>query len=234
MGHKVLQWCRLWDMLGLGPITERCVALAISAEDIAVDLERLTVPVELASLFGGDGPVHVEVGSGKGTFLLNQARANRQVNYLGIEWANKYYKYSVDRMRRWQVENVRLLRADARYFVERCLADRSVAVFHIYFPDPWPKKRHHKRRFFARANMLQVHRCLETGGGLRAATDHADYFEVMCEALLNEGHEERMFEQIDFDAAAGAEAGEWVGTNFERKYVQEGRAIYTLAVRKVN
>jgi len=205
--------------------------LAITAEEIAVDPDRLAGRVEWGDLFGRSGPVHVEIGCGKGTFLLNQARANRQVNYFGIEWANKYYKYGVDRMRRWQVDNVRLVRADAREFVERYVPDRSVAVFHIYFPDPWPKKRHHKRRFFSPRNILQVHRCLVSGGELRTATDHADYFEIIREVLLGEAAE--LFEQIDFAAAEGVDTGEWVGTNFERKYLKEGRRIYTLAVRKV-
>ena len=203
----------------------------VSNQDIALELGDLEAPVRFEGLFGGKGAVHVEVGSGKGTFLLNQARLHPELNYLGIEWANKYYRASVDRMRRWGMTNVRVLRTDAQDFIGRFLADESVATFHVYFPDPWPKKRHHRRRFFNAGNLAQVARCLVVGGELRTATDHAEYFEVM-QQVVADGVAKGLFEEVDFCATDAAEEGEWVGSNFERKYVKEGRRIYRLAVRK--
>jgi len=189
--------------------------------------------MDLQSLFRQDHPLHIEVGSGKGTFLLNQAQVNPGINFLGIEWANKFYRYSVDRMRRWQITNVRLLRTDARDFIGHCLPAESVAVFHVYFPDPWPKKRHHKRRFFTENNILELARCLEPAGELRTATDHAEYFAAISHLLLGESRTARMFKQIEFFPADAADPGEWVGSNFERKYLKKGRKIYTLAVKKI-
>lgn len=200
---------------------------------ITVDLDKCSLPMSLQELFGRAGPVHIEVGSGKGTFLLNQARLHPEINFLGIEWANKYYRSSVDRMRRWDVGNVRILRADARDFIRRYLGDGSVSAFHVYFPDPWPKKRHHKRRFFRRDNLLEVIRSLAPGGELHTATDHADYFEAMCRVLLHEPVTASWLEQNTFRPTDAAETGEWVGSNFERKYLKEGRKIYTLALRKI-
>ena len=121
--------------------------LSITNEDIAVDLHNYLPTIDLNEIFKHPGPVHIEVGSGKGTFLLNQAKAQPEANFLGIEWANKYYRHSVDRIRRWQMSNVRILRCDARDLIGRYLPADSISVFHVYFPDPWPKKRHHKRRF---------------------------------------------------------------------------------------
>ena len=207
--------------------------MAITNEDIAIELDNYCNNIDLQQLFSQANPVEIEVGSGKGTFLVNQAKAHPDVNYLGIEWANKYYKYSMDRVRRWELVNVRVLRADAREFIGRCVPAGSVRALHVYFPDPWPKKRHHKRRFFTQANVLEALRCLGEGGELRTATDHAEYFEQMRAVLLGDGQIARQVEQIDFLPEDAADEGEWVGSNFERKYVKEGRAIYTLAVRKL-
>ena len=200
--------------------------------DIAVEIDNYNNNIELSRLFPGDFPVEIEVGSGKGTFLLNQARQHRDLNYLGIEWANKYYRYSIDRMARWQMTNVRILRSDAREFIRCCLSDNSVQKYHVYFPDPWPKKRHHKRRFFQPANILQVHRTLVPGGELRTATDHAEYYQWITELMLKDERIALRFEPVEFFAADAADEGEWVGSNFERKYLKEGRPIYTLALRK--
>ncbi len=191
-------------------------------DTIAVDLDKYSAPLDLKTLFGRPGPVHLELGSGKGTFLLNQARINPHFSYFGIEWANEYYRYSVDRMRRWQVENVRILRADGRIFIEQYLPDESIDTFHVYFPDPWPKNRHHKRRFFQPAVIAQVARCLVIGGEIRTATDHAEYFEVIKSVLLDDPVSSQRFEPVDFLPANTAAPGEWVGSNFERKIYSTG------------
>jgi tRNA (guanine-N7-)-methyltransferase len=105
-----------------------------------------------------------------------------------------------------------------------------VDIFHIYFPDPWPKKRHHKRRFICLANLEQLIRCLKKSGQIRIATDHTEYFEQI-KWVLSERSDK--LEEIDFLPAAGADTGEWVGTNFERKYIKDQRQIQTIAARKI-
>ncbi|MCH9022721.1 MAG: tRNA (guanosine(46)-N7)-methyltransferase TrmB [Planctomycetes bacterium] len=206
--------------------------MELTFDDIAMDLDNLGYPLDLDRVFSRSAPLHVEVGSGKGTFLLNQAGALADVNFLGIEWANKFYRYCVDRLRRWQMENVRVVRADARDFIRLYLPDESVEWFHIYFPDPWPKKRHHKRRFFTEDNMGQVLRTLKAGGRLQVATDYEEYYEVIRDLLTGDGDTAKPFEEIAFQPPKSAAAGEWVGSNFERKYQADGREIYTLALRK--
>ena len=191
--------------------------------------EDLAGRLDFGGIFGRDCPVHIEVGSGKGTFLLSQARAEGDVNFLGIEWARKYYLYAVDRIGRWGIENVRIIRTDAASFIAEHVADESVECFHIYFPDPWPKKRHHKRRFLCTANLEQLLRCLKTGGELRIATDHAEYFEVIAEVIR---YRSDKLTEIEFPPTAGAEPGEITGTNYERKYIKDKRKIHTIAARK--
>ena len=114
-----------------------------------------------SGIFGRPGPIHIEIGTGKGGFLLNEARDQPDVNFIGIEWARKYYRYAVDRIGRWGVKNVRIIRTDAVSFLTEFIPDSSVDCFHVYFPDPWPKKRHHKRRFFCSGNLKHILRGLK-------------------------------------------------------------------------
>ncbi len=197
--------------------------------EIALKIEQLDGPVDFSGVFGRSAPLHIEVGCGKGTFLLSQAQAFPEVNFLGIEKARKYYRFAVDRLGRWQVANVRMVRTDAAWFIRRHVAEESVDCYHFYFPDPWPKRRHHKRRFFCRENLEQIIRTLRIGGVVQVATDHFEYFEVI-RGLFESAEQLR---PTDFVPAAGAGPGEVVGTNYERKYVKDRRAIHTVAAVRV-
>ena len=173
--------------------------------------------------------VHIEIGSGRGTFLVNQAKIFPQINFLGIEWANKYYKYAVDRTGRQMAENVRIIRTEAASFIANSINDGTVECFHIYFPDPWPKRRHHKRRFICADNVLQLIRCLEKNGRINITTDHAEYFQWMQRVF--EGFRGKL-SAAEFVRPAGADGDELAGTNYERKYRKENRRIYTLAFKR--
>ena len=197
---------------------------------ISLKVEDLDGKLDFMKIFGRTAPIHIEIGSGKGTFLLNQARANQVDNFLGIEWASRYYRIAVDRLGRWNVPNVRIIRTEAAYFIKDFVPSESVDYFHIYFPDPWPKKRHNKRRFICNVNLDNLICCLKPEGQLRIATDHAEYFEQIKVVL---GGVSDRLEEIDFQPAAGAETGEWIGSNFERKYIIDQRSIYTIALNKM-
>jgi len=208
--------------------------VSLRAEDLSLGLLTEDGKIDFVRIFGRCGPVHIEIGSGKAAFLLNQAKTQPDDDFLGIEWASRYYRYAVDRVGRWGLTNVRIIRAEAAAFLADFVPDNSVSCFHIYFPDPWPKKRHHKRRFFCAANLEEMLRCLKKDGQLRIATDHAGYFEQIRQVLTVGAGRCAWpgFEEIKFFPAAGADQGEWVGTNFERRYLKDQRTIYTLAVRK--
>lgn len=200
--------------------------------DIALDPDSMQGNSDLGDIFTRCGPIHIEIGSGKGTFLLNFARSNPHLNVLGIEWANKYYRYSVDRMLRWGIDNVRIVRTEAASFIRECVGGSTISVFHVYFPDPWPKKKHHKRRFINQENIEIMHRCLVNRGELRLATDHVGYFEWMSDLFRLGPGNRALFEKIDFQSEVPVGEGERVGSNFERKYLEEGRLIHTLALTK--
>jgi tRNA (guanine-N7-)-methyltransferase len=199
-----------------------------------IDPEDLDGRIDFAQIFGRPGLIHIEVGSGKGTFLVNQAKAQPNVNFLGIEWARKYYRFAVDRIGRWGLTNVRLIRTDAVTLVKDHVSDNSVDCFHIYFPDPWPKRRHHKKRFLCTINLDNLIRSLKPLGQIRIATDHAEYFDSIKRLMAANPDTLR---EIEFftsaNTTAGLNPGEWVGTNFERKYLKEGRTIFTTAIEKI-
>src|SRR5512137_837050 len=137
--------------------------------EVALSVAEGGDQLDFVRIFGRTGPVHMEIGSGKGTFLVAQARAQPDVNFLGIEWARKFYRHAVDRIGRWGLGNVRIIRTDAATFLREFVPPESVDCFHIYFPDPWPKKRHHKRRLLQALNMEVLIRRLKPGGELRIA-----------------------------------------------------------------
>jgi tRNA (guanine-N7-)-methyltransferase len=198
--------------------------------DIALRPEDVDGKIDFSNIFGRNAAVHIEIGTGKGTFLVNQALAFPEINFLGIEWANKYYKYAVDRIGRRAIGNVRIIRTEAASFIANSIDEASVECFHIYYPDPWPKRRHYKKRFICAENVSQIVRCLEKKGIVNFATDHAEYFQWAQNVF--EGFAEEL-KPVDFVSPAGANEGELVGTNYERKYIKEKREIYTLAFKKI-
>ncbi len=181
-----------------------------------------------SELFTCDQPVELEIGSGKGGFILEQARAHPERNFLGLEWANKYFKYAAQRMVRWGVHNVRLSRVDAAHFVPNYIPTASLAAVHVYHPDPWPKARHHKRRLFQPDFVETLVRILHDGGTVSAQTDHREYFGVIKAVL--DAHE--ALERTHSDSENGTEGVDLVPTNFQIKYCREGRHITRLVYRR--
>ena len=108
----------------------------LTEADIMVDPPPSDVVIDPQAWFDSPGPFELEIGCGKGGFLLSRARTNPHVRLLAIEWANKYYRYCADRMARWQVSNVRLMRTDAKLFVLNNLPTACLSVLHVYHPDP--------------------------------------------------------------------------------------------------
>jgi len=185
-------------------------------------------------------PLELEIGSGKGAFLLDRAARVPKRNLLGVEWAREYWLYAADRLRRHAVGNVRMLHADAAPLLRWRMPDEIFRIIHLYFSDPWPKPRHHKRRVVQDAFLEHAHRTLEPDAELRIVTDHPgywawmeDHFARWCDPATAAQRSGRFFERLPFDPARrhGAE-GELVGTNFERKYAREGRPFHATVLKK--
>ena len=199
-------------------------------EGVLLDEKIIESPWCWADLFGPSDqarPVEIEVGVGKGTFLLARAKQRPDVDFLGIEYAKAYACYTADRVGRAGLTNTKMLCADADAVFRNAIPDASVFRVHVYFPDPWPKRKHYRRRLLQPAFVRQVWRVLQPGGQLLIVTDHRDYFEHIRRTLSNvEGFSETNFPKLlDSDEHI-------VGTNFEKKYIEEGRAFYRKALLK--
>jgi tRNA (guanine-N7-)-methyltransferase len=174
------------------------------------------------TVFGNDHPVEIEVGFGKGLFLLTASQACPQVNFVGIEILRKYQLFAATRLAKRGLGNVRLVKADAGLFLRDHVATASVQAAHVYFPDPWWKKRHLKRRVFTAEFAVQCERILKPGGLLHVVTDVEDYFRVITEVLTQSTRIARLPPP---DPNQPAHDLDYL-TNFERKFRKEGRPIY--------
>jgi tRNA (guanine-N7-)-methyltransferase len=184
-------------------------------------------PTTSIALFGNDRPLELEIGSGKGTFLLAESGARPDVNFLGIEYARRYWRFAADRLRRAGRANARVVLAEASSFVRDFIETEGLSAIHVYFPDPWPKTRHHRRRLFQSSFLEELASKLKPAGRLSIATDHREYFDQIVAAARRSS-----LIEVEFAATRAALESESVGSNFERKYRREGREIYLLAVEK--
>jgi tRNA (guanine-N7-)-methyltransferase len=210
--------------LGVG-----CVGLSVQSSRIETDIawpDKPTHPtLDWRAIFGNDHPVEVEVGFGKGLFLLSSGQARPDTNFLGIEIERKYQLFTANRLAKRGLANVRLACTDARMFFRDHIADRSLQAIHVFFPDPWWKKRHQKRRVFTEEFAGQCARVLAPGGKLHLLTDVAEYFALIQKILAGQSS------LVPLTAAgqSGTIHGLEFLTNFERKYRQEGRPIFEAA-----
>jgi len=193
----------------------------VDPDALVLDLGDANLPLSAAQLFGAARPLEVELGAGNGRFLLESAAAHPERGYLGVERARKYLELAATRARRRGLVNVRLAHTTAEDLLFRCLTPGSVAALHVYFPDPWPKKRHHKRRFFRAENVARLAEVLEPGGVLRVKTDHPDYGLLIAGLLAAEP-----LLVADGDPAlfAGLPA-----THFELRYARDARPVHRFA-----
>ena len=165
-------------------------------------------------------PLEVDLGCGKGRFLLAKAAKNPGVNFLGIDRMLRRIRKVDNRARREGLGNIRLLRMEAFYAVSHLIPAGSVSVYYIFFPDPWPKAKHEGHRLFNAAFLDAMHRTMAAGGVAHVATDHAPYFEQLCEVFAGDGR---------FAEVRPYVPPEEEQTDFERYYIG-GKAIGRLSV----
>ena len=200
----------------------RPLLFAAGRSDARWSLAEAGAPTELARLVPGTGPWELEIGFGKGRYLLRRAREEPERRFLGIEIAGQFFRILVERAARQRLGNLLAIRGEALYLLSAVLPRGFADAVHVYHPDPWPKSRHHKRRLFDPETLDLVMGALAPGGTLYFATDHLDYGEVVMEIL--EAHPAVSVARLE---------GGWPGgprTNYEAKYVAEGRPILRLVV----
>ncbi|HET6348541.1 MAG TPA: methyltransferase domain-containing protein [Candidatus Krumholzibacteria bacterium] len=180
-------------------------------------------------LFSTPAPFEFEIGSGKGRFLLERAARHPERNFLGIDYAWRFLREGYTRAHQRGMTNLHFLKAEASEVVTGMMHDESVDIFHVYFPDPWPKRQQRKRRLLTPAFFRLLQRRLKPGGRLELATDNFEYLIAFKAALVEAGdtlwsgvresHNQRI---LDPD----------IVTHFEAKYRRQGRALYYIELTR--
>jgi tRNA (guanine-N7-)-methyltransferase len=187
--------------------------------DAASVLIKCALPVftlDPVAIFNRDAPLEVEIGAGRGDFILSRATAHPDRNLLAIELSTAVTRLLALRVARSDSPNVRVLQADARSIVNLLLPDRAVSVFHIYFPDPWPKDRHAKHRLFSPFFVANLARTIRPDGILYVATDVRDYARRILALLDSQGF-------IPRSQSAPGDSN----SNFAKKFAAEGRPLFS-------
>jgi len=188
------------------------VVLPNGGRPVAIDPGSVHGRLHWGDLFGNDGPVEVEVGFGKGRFLIETAAAHPEVNFLGIEVAKKYLDLVAWRVMKRGLTNVRLILEQSETVFNNHIVGGTVNACYIFFPDPWPKKRHHKRRLLQGPFLDDLARTLIPGGRVHFVTDFKEYYE----AALPLFREHPKFDPVEEDPA-GCSAENLVLSGYELK-----------------
>jgi len=208
---------------------------ALRKIDPALDLSRyfkvwddLPRPWDAAKLFERVAPLEVEVGSGKGLFLHSAAAGMTQHNFLGVEIAQKYALFAAARLARGGLTNAVVLNANAERLFAELLPDNSLAAVHVYFPDPWWKKRHHKRRVMNERFLQHVERTLSKNGTFHFWTDVRDYFDATLALIAAQTALVGPLEVAERPAVHDLD----YRTHFERRTRLGGEPVYRAEFRK--
>jgi tRNA (guanine-N7-)-methyltransferase len=192
-------------------------------ENLLVQLDTILQPLNLAQLFPSSQSLEVELGCGDASFLAEYARRQPQTNFIGVERLLGRIKKLDRKGRRAGLTNLRGVRIESAYFLQYLLPPHAASALHIYFPDPWPKKKHHKHRLINEGFPALAHTALRPGGVVYLRTDDVDYFSQMTEVFAAS----KEFKKME----TPGELAE-VLTDFEREFNAQGiptlRAAYQL------
>jgi tRNA (guanine-N7-)-methyltransferase len=187
--------------------------------DLLPDLDA--AELDLEELFGRAAPLGIDLGCGDGSFLQALAAEHPDRNFLGIERLLRRVRSSHRKAE--DLPNVRVIRSETLFVLRHLLPAGSVDAFYLLFPDPWPKRRHHRRRLVTAEFLSAIWSCLRNQGSLFIATDHDDYFAAIRKLLQNTPQ----FVATDRDWALPA-------TTFEKKFCTVGLPIHRLELRKIS
>lgn len=193
-----------------------------------LEVSHFKSPIDFAAVFGTANPVELEVGFGKGAFLVDAATRHPATNWLGIEIDRGLELYVATRLAKRKLGNARVTCGDALMLLRDRIAAGALAAVHVYFPDPWWKKRHRKRRVWTPEFAAECVRVLRPGGRLHVATDVGDYYAVIRELLDAQAG----LTLVAAHERTGEPAADELLTNFERKALQTGGRVWRAEYQK--
>lgn len=190
--------------------------------------QQLEPPVDFAEIFGNDNPLVLEIGCGIGDFIVQLAEQQPLRNYLAIDIYNKGCYKTCRRIDKTGLTNVRVMRIEARFLLDRYLTVDSLDAVYINCPDPWPKKRHRQRRLLNQEFLKTLLYYLRPGGELFFSTDFADYAEQVAPQLLSlPGYQSKL------DQLPGQLPEDYPRSKYMRRFLDQGQPIYFMHCSKI-
>lgn len=189
--------------------------------------QQLEPPVDFAAIFGNDNPLALEIGCGIGDFIVQLAAQQPQRNFLAIDIYNKGCYKTCRRIDKTSLTNVRVMRIEARFLLDRYLTMDSLDAVYINCPDPWPKKRHRQRRLLNQEFLKTLLYYLRPGGELFFSTDFADYAEQVAPQLLSLPDYQSRLDQLP-----GQLPADYPRSKYMRRFLDQGQPIYFLHCNK--
>ncbi len=190
--------------------------------------ENLDKPADWQAIFGNDNPIALEIGCGIGDFIVLTAADRPETNFIAIDFYNKGCYKTCRRLDTRELKNVRVLREEARQFITERIPKGSLVSVYINCPDPWPKKRHRKRRLVNRAFMEFLREYLAPGADLFFATDFDDYGTDVADLMTGlEGFENRLSPDFYRHELEGYHLSKYM-----KKFMAQGKNIYFVHYRK--
>ena len=195
------------------------------AENLIAELCSIVEPLKLVELFPHAWPLEVELGCGDASFLVNYAQKHPQINFIGVERLLGRMQKLDRKGRRAGSVNLRGVRIESSYFLQFLLPPHSASAVHVYFPDPWPKKKHHRLRLINEQFPALARAALNPGGTVFLRTDHAEYFQQMNEVFSAS----QDFKKTETPAGLAE-----VVTDFERDFNAQGIPTLHAAYKVLN
>lgn len=196
--------------------------------NIELKYADLEPPLCWKQIFGSSSPVEIEIGFGKCGFLLAIAAQNPLINFVGIESSRKYYRKGVAKIQRAGLKNIKLLLGEAFHLFKRYVSDDSIANIYINFPDPWPKKRHAKRRLVQAELVSLLAQKLNLAGCIEIATDAAPYIDQIQEIFRMNALYECLYSQTSNHPGRIRP----YCSDYESMFLKEGKTIHHVKYRR--
>jgi tRNA (guanine-N7-)-methyltransferase len=196
--------------------------------DVELKYSEIESPIRWDQLFGNSAPVDIEIGFGKCGFLLNIGAQQPTINFVGIELSRRYYRKGITKIQKAGLTNIKLIWGEAAHIFNRYVPDNSVTNIYINFPDPWPKKRHAKRRLLRIEVANLFAQKLKPAGCIEIATDSESYINQVQEIFRANS----MYEMLSYQTGNHHGRVRAYSSDYELMFLKEGKIIHYVKYKR--